>query len=174
MKRAPLLLVTALLWLAATALPAAELVPLGDNPPAAGFALPDLRGKSHTLKDYRGKVVLVNFWASWCPSCIYEMPELKHLRETLGDKGFEIVTINVGEAKYRVWKYVRLINFDLPVLLDPRKTLFHDWKLSVLPTSFLIDRSGHLRYRVVAAPDWSSDDTLAIIRHLLQEQENTQ
>jgi thiol-disulfide isomerase/thioredoxin len=174
MKRAPLLLVTALLWLTTTALPAAELVPPGDNPPAADFSLPDLRDKLHTLEDYRGKVVLVNFWASWCPSCIYEMPALKHLRESLGDKGFEVLAINVGEAKYRVWKYVKLINFDAPVLLDPRKILFHDWKLSVLPTSFLIDRSGHIRYRVVAAPDWNSDATMAIIRNLLQEQENTQ
>ena len=174
MRRAPLLLVTALLWLSATALPAVELVPLADKPPAAGFALPDLHGKLHRLEDYRGKVVLVNFWASWCPSCIYEMPALKRLREALGSKGFEILAINVGEAKYRVWKYVRLINFDVPVLLDPHKVLFHDWKLSVLPTSFLIDRGGHIRYRVVAAPDWNSDDTTAIIRNLLQEQENTQ
>ena len=173
MKSSPMLSVLLLLW-TATALPAAELAPLGEDLPTTGFTLPDLQDNPHSLEDYRGKVVLVNFWASWCPSCIYELPVLKHLRETLGDQGFEILTINVGEAKYRVWKYVRLINFDVPVLLDPHKVLFHDWKLSVLPTSFLIDRGGHIRYRVVAAPDWNSDDTTAIIRNLLQEQENTQ
>jgi thiol-disulfide isomerase/thioredoxin len=173
MKSSPMLSVLLLLW-TATALPAAELAPLVEDLPTTGSTLPDLQDNPHSLEDYRGKVVLVNFWASWCPSCIYELPVLKRLRETLGDQGFEILTINVGEAKYRVWKFVRLINLDLPVLLDSRKALFNAWNLSVLPTSFLIDRSGHIRYRAVAAPEWNSDDTIAIISQLLKEKENTQ
>ncbi len=173
MKRTSTALVITLLWMAAV-LAGPELTPLGDDMPDSGFDLPDLQDTTHALKDYRGKVVLVNFWASWCPSCIYEMPDLARLRETLGDEAFEILTVNVGEAKFKVWKFVRLINFNLPVLLDSRKELFKAWNLSVLPTSFLIDRSGNIRYRVQAAPEWDSDATIAIIRQLLQEQENTQ
>ena len=61
------------------------------------FSLPDFSDKTHSLADYRGKVVLINFWASWCPPCIYEMPELTRLKQQLADRPFEIIAINVGE-----------------------------------------------------------------------------
>jgi len=77
------------------------------------FSLPDFGDKAHSLADYRGKVLLVNFWASWCPPCIYEMPELTRLKQQLADKPFEIIAINVGEQKYKVRKFIKLVNFDL-------------------------------------------------------------
>ena len=63
------------------------------------FSLADFRDKAHSLADYRGKVVLINFWASWCPPCIYEMPELTRLKQQMADRPFEIIAINVGEKK---------------------------------------------------------------------------
>lgn len=151
------------------------LEPVEDDTSApAFFTLPDLQDQPHALEDYRGKVVLVNFWASWCPSCIYEMPDLKRLKQTLGNEPFEILAINVGEQKFKVWKFVRLVNFDLPVLLDVGKDLFQAWDLTVLPTTLLLDRNGRPRYQVQGAPQWASDETMSIIRQLLQEEENTQ
>ena len=73
-----------------------QLVPYTDNA-SAEFELTDTKGHTHSLSDYRGKVVLVNFWASWCPPCIYEMPELKKLKEHFADRPFEILAINVVE-----------------------------------------------------------------------------
>ena len=108
------------------------------------FSLPDYKNKTHTLSDYRGKVVLVNFWASWCPPCIYEMPELKKLKKQFADKPFEVVAINVGEKKYKVRKFSKLINLELPVLLDTSSKTFHDWGVKTLPTSFLIDSRGQV------------------------------
>jgi thiol-disulfide isomerase/thioredoxin len=133
------------------------------------FTLTDLKDQRHTLLDYSGKVVLINFWASWCPPCIYEMPELTRLKKQLSDQPFEILALNVGEKKYKVRKFAKLINFHLPVLLDTSKETFDDWDIKTLPTSFLIDAEGKIRYRVRGNPGWEEDDTIKIIKQLITE-----
>jgi thiol-disulfide isomerase/thioredoxin len=135
----------------------------------AQFRLADLTDQEHSLIDYRGKVVVVNFWASWCPPCIYEMPALARLKKQLADQPFEILALNVGEKKYRVLKFVKLINFDLPVLLDTSRETFDQWGVKTLPTSFLIGADGRVRYRVQGDPDWEDENTLATLEKLLSE-----
>jgi len=164
-----------MLWLLASAVSAEGTLQSfeGDNP-APDFILSDLKGTTRTLADYRGKVVVVNFWASWCPPCIKEMPGLLHLQEKLADQPFVILPVNVGEQKYRVWKFVKLINFTLPVLLDTRSETFTAWGASVLPTSFLLDTEGRIRYRVQGDLAWDSEDVVALIEKLITEEENEQ
>jgi len=151
-----------------------ELSPYTALPDKIVFDLPDVSGKQHTLDDYRGQVVLVNFWASWCPPCIKEMPGLEHLRQKLNDQPFEVLAVNVGEKKYKVWKFVKLIGFGLPVLLDTRKDTFKAWGASVLPTSFLLDKQGRIRYRVQGDIEWNSEDVISLIEQLINEEENEQ
>ena len=148
-----------------------ELSPYSMQPGSAVFDLPDLQGEQHNLDDYRGQVILVNFWASWCPPCIQEMPVLQKLKQELSGQPFEILAINVGEQKYRVWKFVKLVNFDLPVLLDTRKDTFNAWGSSVLPTSFLLDKQGRVRYRVQGDTEWDNEKVSALIEALLDEEE---
>ena len=136
------------------------------------FSLVDLKDNTTQLSDYRGKVLLVNFWASWCPPCIKEMPSLQRLQQRLDDQPFTILTINVEEKKYKVWKFVQLINFTLPVLLDPESDTFNAWNSSILPTSFLLDRQGRVRYRAQGDLKWDSDETVSLINKLLAEPEN--
>ena len=136
----------------------------------AEFTLFDINGQRHSLSDYKGKVVLVNFWASWCPPCIYEMPELTRLKKQLSDRPFEILALNVGEKKYRVRKFAKLINFNLPVLLDTSKNTFDAWNVKTLPTSFLIDAESNIRYRVRGNPGWEEKETITIIEQLISEQ----
>lgn len=138
----------------------------GDN---KTFTLNDLKDQRHTLPDYSGKVVLINFWASWCPPCIYEMPELTRLKNQLANQPFEILAINVGEKKYKVRKFAKLINFNLPVLLDTSKDTFDDWEIKTLPTSFLIDSNGTIRYLVRGNPGWDEEGTIKIIEQLISE-----
>lgn len=135
----------------------------------AQFSLPDLTDRQHSLSDYNGKVVLVNFWASWCPPCIYEMPVLVRLQQRLADRPFEILALNVGEKKYRVQKFVNLIKFDLPVLLDTSRDTFNQWGVKTLPTSFLIGADGRIRYMVRGDPGWNDENTLALLEKLLSE-----
>ena len=149
-----------------------EIRPYADGDGMA-FSLPDLGGRTHTLPDYRGRVVLVNFWASWCPPCIYEMPELTRLQQRLSDKPFDILAINVGEKKHKVWKFTRLINFELPVLLDTRNEAFRLWNVETLPTSYLVDASGKVRYRIRGNPGWEQQHTLSTIEQLIAEATTT-
>lgn len=138
-----------------------------------GFSLLDLKDKTHSLTNYQGKVVLVNFWASWCPPCIYEMPELTRLKQQMVGKPFEILALNVGEKKYKVRKFTKLINFELPVLLDTHNDTFKDWGVRTLPTSFLIDGHGKIRYRVRGNPGWEHEQTISIIEQLINESTKT-
>lgn len=131
------------------------------------FSLPDLRGKTHTMPDYNGKVVLVNFWASWCPPCIYEMPELQRLKKRFADRPFEILAINVGEKKYKVRKFSKVIKLELPVLLDTASETFDDWGVKTLPTSFLIDSRGQIRYQVRGNPGWKTEEIRNIIEEMM-------
>ena len=151
-----------------------ELSPYTAQPGTTAFDLPDVKGQPHKLEDYRGQVVLVNFWASWCPPCIQEMPVLERLQQQLSEQPFKILAINVGEQKYRVWKFVKLINFGLPVLLDTRKETFEAWEASVLPTSFLLDKQGNIRYRVQGDTEWESEAVVALIEALIKEEANEQ
>ncbi len=131
----------------------------------------DLNGKRHTLPDYRGKVVLVNFWASWCPPCIHEMPELQKLKKSFANRPFVILTVNVAEPKDRVSQFVRSIRLDLPVLLDTSSKTYRRWGVSILPTSFLIDSTGRVRYRVRGNPGWDSTEILSTINTMLPRAE---
>ena len=133
------------------------------------FSLADFRDKAHSLADYRGKVVLINFWASWCPPCIYEMPELTRLKQQLADKPFEIIAINVGEKKYKVRKFVNLVNFELQVLLDTSNKTFNDWDVRTLPTSFLVGADGRVRHKIRGNPGWEQPETISLIEQLIAE-----
>lgn len=141
------------------------------NPGESGysFSLDDLYDEKHSLPDYTGKVVLVNFWASWCPPCIYEMPAFTRLKQRMKDQPFEVLAINVGEKKYKVRRFAKLINFNLPVLLDTTQDTFNTWGVRTLPTSFLIDANGNVRYRVRGNPDWDYEETIAVIDSLISE-----
>ena len=147
----------------------AEIQPWSSDNMADEFTLPDFKDNMHSLSSYKGKVVLVNFWASWCPPCIYEMPELTRLKKQLVDQPFEIIAVNVGEKKYRVRKFVKLINFNLPVLLDTSQDTFNAWGVKTLPTSFLIDAEGNIRYRIRGNPEWKNKNTIAVIEQLISE-----
>ena len=131
------------------------------------FSLTDLKGKKQASSDYHGKVVLINFWASWCPPCVFEMPKLQRLKKHFTDRPFEVITVNVGEKKYKVRKFTKLINLELPVLLDTSSETFDDWGVKTLPTSFLIDSSGQIRYQVRGDPGWETEETRIIIEDMM-------
>ncbi len=154
-----------------TAVHSDDLEPYSDNS-FSGFELRDLKAKKHSLTDYLGKVVLINFWASWCPPCIEEIPELKALNRHFKNPDssrheFEVILVNVGEEKNKVSRFSRAAKIQLPVLLDPDNQAFDDWGINILPTSFLVDHTGKVRYIVRGNPGWAQRKTLKIIEQLL-------
>jgi cytochrome c biogenesis protein CcmG, thiol:disulfide interchange protein DsbE len=137
------------------------------RPETPGLALKDLAGRPHTLADYRGKVVLLNFWATWCEPCREELPSMRALRERLAGRPFEIVTVNYGEAASRARDFLQRERLDLITLLDPGQETARAWRVRVLPGSFLIDADGRVRYGVIGELDWASEEAVETVRKLL-------
>ena len=135
--------------------------------PIGSFSLKDLAGKVHDLSAYRGQVVLVNFWATWCEPCRQEMPSIQRLRDKLPRKSFAAFAVNVDEPDARVQMFVKQTGLDLTVLLDPNKTVTRSWNVRVLPVTYVIGKDGRVRYRAVGDLDWSADQIVGTISQLI-------
>jgi thiol-disulfide isomerase/thioredoxin len=129
--------------------------------------LKDVEGRPHSLAAYRGKVVLINFWATWCEPCRQEMPSIQSLRDKLAGKPFVVLAVNVDEPEARVRQFLVKTKLDLPVLMDPNKTVTREWGVKLLPVSFIIGTDGRVRYRLVGDLDWSSDTVVGVISQLM-------
>ncbi len=151
--------------LRAAAADASRFVPWRGETPA--LALKGLDGRSHSLGDYRGKVILLNFWATWCEPCREEMPSMRTLREKLAGQPFDVLVVNHGESPTRVQDFLAREKLDLIALLDPNKDAARAWRVRVLPGSFLVDREGRVRYSVIGEFDWASETALEAVRALL-------
>ena len=110
----------------------------------ADFTLTDLQGKNWTLKDLRGKVVLVNFWATWCPPCRKEMPDLEALYKRFQDRGFVILAISEDEETDKVKPFITERNISYPILLDPGQKVNNLFQVDGIPKSFVYNREGKL------------------------------
>jgi thiol-disulfide isomerase/thioredoxin len=145
--------------LLALALPAAaaELKPWsGGSTPALELA--DLEGKKHSLADYRGKVVLVNFWATWCEPCREEMPSIERLRASLGGRPFAVLAVNLAEPESRIRKFLEAVPVGFPILLDRDTKTTRAWQAKVLPATYIVGPDGAIRYRHVGDLDWSTPE----------------
>jgi peroxiredoxin len=134
---------------------------------APPLGLSDLDGRRVDLKAHRGKVVLVNFWATWCEPCREEMPSIQRLRDRMSGKAFAVLMVNVDEPDSRVRRYVEGARLDLPVVLDPGKRVTAQWDVKMLPATFLVGRDGRVRYRVIGELDWNGEQAVAMIERLL-------
>jgi peroxiredoxin len=122
------------------------------------------------LSDYRGRVVLVNFWATWCPPCRAEMPSMQTLYEAYRDRGFVVLAVS-GDSQGRevVGPFVGEYRLSFPVLLDPRQRAQLRYGVGAIPTSFVVDRRGRVVSREVGAVDWDSPAARALVERLLGE-----
>lgn len=164
MTRTFLALAAALVAFAAAA---ADLRPWSGGATPA-LALEDLEGKTHRLADYRGKVVLVNFWATWCEPCRAEMPSMERLRASLSGQPFEVLGVNMAEPLSRIEKFTAVLPVQFPLLRDRDGTTAKAWRAKVLPASFLVDADGRIRYYVYGELDWSSAAVRAKVAELLR------
>lgn len=139
----------------------------GATPP---LQLKDGQGKDYDLAGYRGKVVLVNFWATWCEPCREEMPSLEELQEKMKGRPFAILTVNMEETDARVGRFLQsaLLQKDsLTVLYDRFGNVAKAWKARLLPVSFLVGVDGRIRYSLLGSADWTSPEVIAQIERLL-------
>jgi thiol-disulfide isomerase/thioredoxin len=142
------------------------------EPPLAApdFVLSDMDGERHTLQDYRGKVVLLNFWATWCPPCRREMPALEQLYLRLAEQGFVVLAVNQWEDPDHVFAYTGELNVfpTFPILFDPDSSVSERFGVKGLPTSFLLDQDGRVRYRAIGGRAFNHPEVDRTIRALLE------
>ena len=142
-----------------TALPASVVLPVAAEieearlgQPAPDFVLSDTEGRNHALSAYRGRPVILYFWASWCPYCTEEMPDLNDVREAYSDAGLEILAINILEQPGKVRDAARHLGTKYPVLLDENGWVTRAYAVRATPTYIFIDRDGVYRDLVVGSP----------------------
>jgi len=134
------------------------------------FTLKDLKGMEVNLKEFRGKVVLLNFWATWCPPCRKEIPSMVELYKRYKDKGVEIIGVNLDKIdRSGVEKFNSEYNINFPILLDPSGRVAALYGIVALPTTLLLDRKGKIRTRVTGGVDWITQENLQKIETLLAE-----
>jgi len=138
------------------------------EPTTPALALSDLAGRPQTLADYRGSVVLVNFWATWCEPCRDELASMRTLQRELVGRPFVVLLVNFGETRLRVAEFVKHEAVSFPILLDPNRDAPRAWRVRVLPSSFLVDRDGRARYSIIGEIDWAGVDAVNTIRELLR------
>jgi peroxiredoxin len=157
--------VFAVLWLSE---PPPE--PLGPGQPAPAFALPRLApadGAGLSLDDLRGRVVLVNFWATWCKPCEDEMPAMERLYRALAGTEFELVAISVDTGREEVEAFRDRLDLTFPILLDPDRRVASSYQSYRFPESYLIDREGRILARYIGPRDWDAAVYLERIRRVL-------
>ncbi len=155
-----------LLFLLVAALPALAVRPgeglteVPGHPAAPGFRLPDLDGREHRLADYRGKVVVVNFWATWCPPCRAEMPSMERAWQRMKDRDMVMIAINMGEDEDTVFRFTADYPVTFPLLLDPATDTAGPWGVRGLPTTYVVDPEGRIVYRAIGGREWDDPELL--------------
>ena len=150
-----------------------ELFPvtLGSKAPAFEANSIDATTVKRTLDDYRGKVVLLNIWATWCGPCIVEMPTLEALHREFKDTDLRIVAVSIDEAETEqgIRDFVKKLGVTFEVLHDREGDISTTYQAIGYPTTFVIGRDGVIRKKVIGAADWHSEGNRALVRQLLAE-----
>lgn len=149
----------------------AELRPYQGPPQPHAIALPDAKGRMHRIgrKDYRGRVTVVNFWATWCPPCVEEIPSLNRLKQAMGDQPFQLVSVNYAQGGEAIASFMRKVQVDFTVLVDADGSEAAQWNVIAFPSTFVVGPDGRIRYGVNAAIHWDSPEVIATLKKLAAE-----
>jgi peroxiredoxin len=138
--------------------------------PAPNFAYPGLDGKTLSLSDYRGKVVLVNIWATWCRPCIDEMPSMEKLYNKLKGEDFEILAVSIDAQGHKaVTPFMRTYKLTFPALIDSEATIQNLYKATGIPESFIINKNGILVKKIIGSLNWDTPEVLRFFRNLIKK-----
>lgn len=151
----------------------------GDVRPEVGhvapeFALPDINAKTVRLSDYRGKkAVFLNFWATWCPPCRLEMPTMEKVYQEYREKGLEVLAVSIDTGRppdvaVQVISFMKELKLTFPALLDHKMEVAGKYRLVGIPTTFLIDRAGRIRFKEVGFRDWTDPGSRKKLEKILQ------
>ncbi len=132
------------------------------------FSLKGRDGREYSIIDFRGYVVVLNFWASWCPPCRKEIPALERLQKDYLGKRLKVITVSTDSRKADLDSFLKKYPIGLPVLHDSELKVWRKYRVFSLPTTFLIDREGIIIERFMGGRDWASPEMKAMIDKLLE------
>ncbi|MCK5420235.1 MAG: TlpA family protein disulfide reductase [Desulfobacterales bacterium] len=136
---------------------------------APNFSLPGLDGRMVSLTDYKGKVVLLNIWATWCPPCVEEMPSMEKLYQELQGEGFEILAVSIDESGAQdMLPFMKKHKLSFPALIDSKGTLKGLYQTTGVPESFIIDKDGILVEKVIGPRNWAIPEAIGFFRNLIR------
>ncbi len=158
-----------LAWLGVSPAPAADAgLKRWSGGPTPALELMGLDGKRYRLDDFRGRVVLVNFWATWCGPCREEIPSIQRVKARLAGRPFVVLAVNLDEPEARVRRFLSRASLDLTVLLDPGAKAAKLWNARILPSSFVVGPDGVIRYHAVGEIDWNDEPVVNQVSALLR------
>jgi peroxiredoxin len=163
------LVVVSLLW-DDSSLESLKMTSTPESYPAPDFRFPDLDGKIIRLSDYRGKVVLVNVWATWCAPCVYEMPSMEKLYKEFKGQNFEILAVSIDAVgDEAVAPFMKKYKLTFPVLLDPEGSIKTLYGVTGIPETFIIDGAGMVMGKIIGPRDWAAPEVFRFFRKLIQQ-----
>lgn len=139
------------------------------NEPAPDFTLKSRQGDNLRLEDFRGQVVMLNFWASWCGPCRQEMPLMDTIYEQYKDLGFTVLAVNVDENREEALRFLEKVPVSYPILYDPESQVSEQYNVQAMPTTVMIDRNGNARFVHYGYKPGYEDDYEQQIRQLVRE-----
>jgi thiol-disulfide isomerase/thioredoxin len=158
----------------ATTITAEEFLQMGLQPPkqrleSIDFELQDLSGATRLLSDFKGKVVFLNFWATWCGPCRFEMPSMEKLYRRFKAQGLEILAVNLHEDRSSVKRFVEEYDLSFPVLLDTTGRIGSTYGARSIPTTYIVDRDGFVLAGTIGSREWYTEEYLRFFEKLLAE-----
>ena len=135
---------------------------------AQDFKALTVDGKTYRLNDLKGKVVFMNFWATWCVPCLLEMPSMERLNKKMAGKPFKMIAVNQGEELPRIRKFLKDKDFTYDLLLDVDGTIGENYGVNRLPLTYLLDQEGKIVRRAIGAREWDRDEVVELLDHLIQ------
>jgi thiol-disulfide isomerase/thioredoxin len=121
------------------------------------------------VTDFKGRVTIVNFWATWCTPCIKEIPSLNNLLQSMQGKSFELISVNYAEETQTIKEFMSMVDVEFPVLLDAQGQESAKWKVIAFPSTFVIGRDGLIHYGVNAGIEWDTPEVLRVINQMLEK-----
>lgn len=167
-KKACLFFLFGLITLSQAAVHAANLKPVSNEIIAPSLTLKDLQGGIHDLKDYKGQVVLVQFWATYCGPCRKEMPSMNKMMSKMGDTPFKILAVDMGESEAEVRTFVNEVKPEFTILMDEEGKSIEDWRVFAAPSNFIIGPDGKIKYTLFGGVEWDSDELIEKLKALAE------
>jgi len=138
-------------------------------PPPVDFSLMDINGQQFTLSQFKGKIVFLNFWTTWCPECRNEMPSMEKLQRKLKGQNFAMIAVNLQEPTLRVKDFLKQYQLTFSILLDTKGKIAQQFGIRAIPTTYILDKDGGIIGKAFGSRHWDSKESIALFENLMNE-----